>query len=106
MSVKRFNPDINVGLNVEEVTKRYESNLVNFDPSSKTKSFKQIILENVFTLFNIINIILSIAIILVGSYKNLAFMIIIILLYEVFCETLVYLSLCCCRRYGADRGRG
>ena len=79
MSVKRFNPDINVGLNVEEVTKRYESNLVNFDPSSKTKSFKQIILENVFTLFNIINIILSIAIILVGSYKNLAFMIIIIL---------------------------
>lgn len=40
MSVKRFNPDINVGLNVEEVTKRYESNLVNFDPSSKTKSFK------------------------------------------------------------------
>lgn len=79
MSVKRFNPDINVGLNVEEVTKRYESNLVNFDPSSKTKSFKKIILENVFTLFNIINIILSIAIILVGSYKNLAFMIIIIL---------------------------
>ena len=53
MSVKRFNPDINVGLNVEEVTKRYESNLVNFDPSSKTKSFKQIILENVLYLISL-----------------------------------------------------
>ena len=78
-NVKRINPDIKQGLTIEQVTKRYEENLVNYDTTAKTKTIKQIILQNIFTLFNIINIILSIAIILVRSYKNLAFMIIIIL---------------------------
>ena len=35
--------------------------------------------ENVFTLFNIITFILALAVILVGSYKNVAFIIIVIL---------------------------
>lgn len=78
-NIKRINPDIKQGLTIEQVTKRYEDNLVNYDTTSSTKTIKQIVLENIFTLFNIINIILSIAIILVGSYKNLAFMIIIVL---------------------------
>lgn len=78
-NVKRINPDIKQGLTKQQVTKRYEENLVNYDTTAKTKTIKQIILQNIFTLFNIINIILSIAIILVRSYKNLAFMIIIVL---------------------------
>ena len=50
---------------------------------------KEIILSNVFTLFNIINIVLAIAIILVGSFKNLAFIIIIVVntLISIFQET-------------------
>ncbi len=75
--------NIETGLTINEVEKRINKNLVNYDTSAKTKSIKQIVLENVFTLFNIINIILAISIILVGSFKNLAFMSIII------CNTLI-----------------
>ena len=75
--------NIETGLTINEVEKRINKNLVNYDTSAKTKSIKQIVLENVFTLFNIINIILAISIILVGSFKNLAFMGIII------CNTLI-----------------
>lgn len=40
----------------------------------KTKSEKQIILENTFTFFNTINFILALFVILVGSYKDVLFM--------------------------------
>ena len=77
--IKRYNPDLTQGLTTKQVEERYQNNLVNFNTNIKTKSAKTIIKENVFTLFNIINIILAIAIILVESYKNLTFIIIIIL---------------------------
>ena len=65
----RYNPDINKGLTNEQVNKRIEENLVNYDSSVPTKSIKQIIFENFFTLFNFLNLILGIAIFCVGSYK-------------------------------------
>lgn len=67
------------GLSQKEVQKRIEKGLVNFDTAPKTKSTKQIIRENAVTLFNIINLILAVAVILVGSYKNVTFIGIIIL---------------------------
>ena len=76
---KRYNPDKNIGLNKEQVNERIKDNLVNFNTNVKTKSAKEIILENTVTLFNIINVILAVAIILVGSYKNLGFLLIIVL---------------------------
>ena len=77
--IKRYNPKLNIGLTASQVEERYKDNLVNFNTDVKTKSAKEIIMENAFTLFNIINIILAIAIIAVGSYKNLTFIIIIVL---------------------------
>lgn len=76
---KRYNPDKNIGLSKEQVNERIKDNLVNFNTNVKTKSAKEIILENTVTLFNIINVILAVAIILVGSYKNLGFLLIIVL---------------------------
>ena len=76
---KRYNPDKNIGLSKEQVNERIKDNLVNFNTNVKTKSTKEIILENTVTLFNIINAILAVAIILVGSYKNLGFLLIIVL---------------------------
>lgn len=76
---KRYNPDKNIGLSKEQVNERIKDNLVNFNTNVKTKSAKEIILENTVTLFNIINTILAVAIILVGSYKNLGFLLIIVL---------------------------
>ena len=71
------------GLTNEEVLKRIKLGKVNYDTTPKSKSVKQIIIENACTLFNFINIILALAIILVGSYKNLLF------LGVVICNTLI-----------------
>ena len=79
MAIKRYNPDLDKGLSSLLVNERKEAGLVNFDTNVKTKSIKTIIVENTFTLFNIINMILAVAIIIVGSYKNLTFIVIIIL---------------------------
>lgn len=56
------------GLSSEQVKDRIEKGLINGNCSVKTKSIKQIIGGNVFTLFNGINLFLAICVILVGSY--------------------------------------
>lgn len=71
------------GLTKEEVKLRIKENKVNYDTTTPSKSIKEIIIENTFTLFNLINIILGILVILVGSYKNLLF------LGVVICNTLI-----------------
>ena len=70
----RYNPNPKYGLSSSEVKKRIEQNLVNHDTSVKTKTITQIIEENVFTLFNLLNLLLALAIIFVESYKNLLFL--------------------------------
>lgn len=76
---ERFEPLIDYGLSDEQVNKRIKDGFVNFDSSVPTKSIKQIIFDNFFTLFNFLNLFLGIAIFLVGSYKNATFLIIIII---------------------------
>ena len=63
--LENFITDIKTGLTIEEVEYRYNNGLVNYNTNSETKSFKDIILENTFTLFNIINIVLEFEIVLV-----------------------------------------
>lgn len=67
------------GLSEEEVQKRQEKGQVNYDTSVPTKSIKKILYENFFTLFNFINLILGIAVFMVGSYKNMLFLGIILI---------------------------
>ena len=74
---------INQGLSNEEVEIRINNNQVNYDTSIKTKSIPKIIFYNIFTLFNMLNLILALLIFLVGSYKNLLF------LGVVICNTLI-----------------
>lgn len=74
---------LNTGLTNGEVEERINKGQVNYDTSIPTKSIKTIIRDNIFTLFNLINILLGIAVFLVGSYKNLLFLIII------FCNTAI-----------------
>lgn len=71
------------GLSSREAASREEKGLVNYDSDVKTKSIKRIFAENIFSLFNIVNFILAAAVIMVGSYKNVLFMGIII------CNTLI-----------------
>ena len=77
--MERYEPEINVGLTNEQVRERIDNNLVNYDTSVPTKSIKQILFENFFTLFNILNLVFAIAIFSVGSYKNMLFLFIVVI---------------------------
>ncbi|MBQ2667732.1 MAG: cation-translocating P-type ATPase [Clostridia bacterium] len=71
---KRLLTDLKTGLTAEQVSARIQQGLSNADEGIRTKSEKQIILENTFTFFNILNFILAGLVLLVGSFKNLLFM--------------------------------
>lgn len=77
--VIRYYPDKKIGLTQEQIDNRKEQGLVNYDTSVPTKSIKRIIVENTCTLFNLMNLLLAIAVLAVGSYKNVLFILIIIL---------------------------
>ena len=68
--------DINIktGLTTDEVEKRVQNGFVNVSDQASTKSYSQIVKDNLFTLFNLINLILGILIFFTGSYKNMAFL--------------------------------
>ncbi|MEG2310447.1 MAG: HAD-IC family P-type ATPase [Clostridia bacterium] len=85
-NVKRYKPNIHTGLSDEQIDERKKDNLVNYDTSVPTKSIKRIIAENLFTIFNILNIGLAIAILCVESYKNLLF------LGIVFCNIIISIA--------------
>lgn len=70
----RYNSDKELGLSKDQVEKRIKDNLINKETEINTKNIPDIIKNNLFTLFNLINFILAFAIIYVGSYKNLLFM--------------------------------
>ncbi|WP_239462617.1 HAD-IC family P-type ATPase [Collinsella tanakaei] len=67
------------GLTLEEVRQRIEAGKVNVNMELKTKSVRELIIENTCTLFNLINIILAVLVIATGSLKNLTFLLIVIL---------------------------
>jgi len=69
----RYKPDKNCGLTDEQVKMRKKDGLVNIDTTVKTKSILEIMANNIFTLFNFLNLGLGLAIFLVGSYKNLIY---------------------------------
>ena len=73
-----FDADLALGLTSEQVVARQNNGLRNATPASNTKSEKQIVKEKVFTFFNLIFIILAVALLIVGSFKNMTFLIIAI----------------------------
>ncbi len=72
--VGRFHPDPRVGLSGEQVRQRVQQGLHNGISGIKTKTEGQIIRENVFTFFNILNFALAAAVILVGSFRSAVFL--------------------------------
>lgn len=58
------------GLSNEEVLKRIEKGLVNKSSFEKTKTIKEIVLGNIFTYFNLLNIFLGSSILLVGFFTG------------------------------------
>ena len=66
------------GLTKEEVEQRIYEGKINTPVDSATKSVKEIIISNTFTYFNLIFLIIAILLILVGSFRDLTFLPIII----------------------------
>ena len=68
-----------LGLTEAEVLERKKKGQINIVEEKTVKSNWEIISGNVFTLFNLYNFLIAIALMSVGAYSNLAFMLIIIL---------------------------
>lgn len=66
------------GLNNKEVEERIAEGKVNGISKPASKSYGQIIKDNVFTLFNLLNFLIFIALVLVQAWSNLVFILIII----------------------------
>ncbi|MBC3515893.1 HAD-IC family P-type ATPase [Neobittarella massiliensis] len=62
------------GLSEESAAERARQGLLNKDATPPTKSIGRIVLDNTFTLFNLVILVLGGAILAVGSYKNALFM--------------------------------
>mgnify|MGYP000845169139 FL=1 len=81
-SMNQMNKDSNsiniTGLSDEEVRQRVEEGFTNRTDISTDKTTKEIVISNVFTYFNLIFLVITILLIMVGSFRNLTFLPIII----------------------------
>ena len=81
-SMNQMNKDSNsiniTGLTDEEVRQRVEEGFTNRTDISTDKTTKEIVISNVFTYFNLIFLVITILLIMVGSFRNLTFLTIII----------------------------
>ena len=62
------------GLTSQQAAQRISEGRCNGSPPVSTKTVPQIVRENLFTLFNLINIVLAVLIASTGSYRNMLFM--------------------------------
>lgn len=76
--VPRFSPDYDQGLTTKEVEERFNQSLTNKTLDTSFKTNHQIVIENIFTYFNLIFLVLALLLCLVESYKNLTFLPVII----------------------------
>ena len=65
-------------LSSEEAKRLAEEGKANVSPSSASKSVKQIIFSNLFTFYNMLNVVLAALVITTGSYRNMLFLGIVI----------------------------
>lgn len=70
--------DLKKGLSESEVSQRIQQGLQNDYEENVAKSTKDIIYDNVMTLFNFLNFGIAVCLFLVGAYSNLAFLAIIL----------------------------
>lgn len=78
VEVKRFHPTAKEGLTASQVEERVNAGLTNFVDTKNTKTYKSIILGNIFTFFNILCMIVAAALISVGAWGDCFFMVIVL----------------------------
>ena len=78
INLARYTPDYKEGLTEKQVLERVNAQATNKTIDTSFKTNKQIYFQNIFTYFNLIFIVLAVLLCLVGSYKNLTFLPVII----------------------------
>ena len=78
-SVARFHPKPTEGLNSNQIKKRMEDNLVNISNVKTSKSIGGILAKNIFTFFNMTCLVVALALVFVGAYSDLTFMVIVVI---------------------------
>ncbi|MGL5541125.1 MAG: HAD-IC family P-type ATPase, partial [Erysipelotrichaceae bacterium] len=68
-----------VGLTHADVEARTLAGLSNAQPNNLTKATKDIIFDNVFTVFNLLNVVIALALLLVQAYLNMFFIAVVLL---------------------------
>ena len=67
------------GLTSREVEERIAAGKTNANTDVKTKTVPQILRDHAFTLFNFVNLALAVLVIITGQYRNLTFMLVVII---------------------------
>jgi cation-transporting ATPase E len=75
--IERFNPALDQGLTNQQVLERQKANLVNYTKQKSSKPFVKILFDNLFTYFNLIYLIIFIALISVKSYNDMMFVVVV-----------------------------
>lgn len=76
--IVRFNPELEKGLNEDEVKQRIAEKLTNKTKVKASKTYLSIFVKNIFTFFNMLWLLIAIALLCVGSYSDLLFMFVIV----------------------------
>jgi cation-transporting ATPase E len=76
--IVRYQTDIEHGLSEEQISERIEHHLVNDTKIKTSNSYLTIIRKNVFTIFNLIWIIIAVALMCVGAWSDLLFLFVVI----------------------------
>ena len=76
--MERHTPSVKKGLTSAQVQERVEQGAVNYAVEAPSRSKREIICSNIFTYFNLIFFVISILLILVGSFRDLTFLPIIL----------------------------
>ena len=69
---------LHTSLTTEQVQEKIAAGLVNGETDIRTKSYQQILSDNLFSLFNLVNVILLVCILISGSLKNALFFLVVI----------------------------
>lgn len=83
LNIERVNPHPYQGLNQEQVKARFHADAYNKKVESSTKSVKDIVISNVFTYFNGVFAVLGVLLAMVGAFKDMMFLGVIV------CNTLI-----------------
>ncbi len=82
-NVERFNPSIDEGLSSVQVEQRIHEGLINDNQKQYSKTYRQIFINNIFTFFNVLCLVVAGFLIAVKEYKNLTFLFILV------CNTII-----------------